>query len=445
MWISYPDCDQYGCSSSESEQILYEVTLFQDNSVHIASARAPGGSLAMLTNGIGEIIVRFGLSHISTIIPATAGCGMGDAPRPCSLMQVSGQNISSTVDSLSKFRSHSRPLVVRHLSKNSAQPWHMPFSMTWWNGFSPAWCGNGLLDAPEMILYSETCIVTNATERVCRRNITIPALEEAGELILVIEVKTDMFADWGSSITDIYIDGFRRGGNYLSDRYDRVCGEQKQIAEFAVLSEQAPRDVVVEIHFLHENFWTYVPGNSDEMVPYVPCYCSRCTRRVLDSLIIVKKRNPVEECDDANRADGDGCSALCLVEPGASCDGASREKGPSVCSGGSGEASCSNRCLVEVPQNRMNWGQDPRYLRCTLPLTWKEIHQARFSNCSLSYKTGGLGNLQDVEAFESWLCAHDHPCASNYPWDTYFCFVYDEMRQTFIPWGENAELHLVDT
>jgi len=438
-----------GCWSTESEQILYEVTLWSDNTIHIASARAPGGNLAMLTNGIGETIVRFGLSHISTIIPATAGCGMGDAPRSCSLLHVSGRNISSAVDSLGKFRSDSRPLVVRHLSK-SAYPWQMHFSMTWWNGFSPARCGNGLLDAPEMTLYAETCIVTNAFERVCRRNVTIPTIPaEAGEVILAIEVQADMFADWGSSITDIYIDSVRHGGNYLSGSYNRVCGEKKQIAEFAVLSEpgSAPRDVVVEIHFLHESFWTYVPGptSHDEIVPYVPCFCPSCTQRVLDSLIMVKMRNPVEECDDANQVNGDGCSDLCRVEPGASCDGASREKGPSVCSGGSGGASCSNRCLVEVPQHIMHWGEDPRYWHCTLPLTWKEIHQARFSDCSLSYKTGGLGDLLEVEAFESWLCAHDHPCASNYLWDTYFCFVYDEMRQTFIPWGENAELHLVDT
>ena len=68
--------------------------------------------------------------------------------------------------------------------------------------------------------------------------------------------------------------------------------------------------------------------------------------------------------------------------------------------------------------------------------------QARYTNCSL--KTGGLGDLLEIESFESWLCVRDHPCASNYASDSYFCFVYDERRSTFVPWGENAELHLVD-
>ena len=45
------------------------------------------------------------------------------------------------------------------------------------------------------------------------------------------------------------------------------------------------------------------------------------------------------------------------------------------------------------------------------------------------------------QGYETWVCVHDHPCATME--GDYFCFVYHEARNEFTPWGENKDLHLV--
>ena len=440
-YLSFP----YTVSSYAT--LMWEITFFEDNTLHVAMAR--GNDVvdfthSMLTDGNGNTIVRLGaLKNVSNILQPTPGCGVSQTPQPCSMLKVQSQNFSNTVSSTRKFRS-SQGFVVTHSSKATANPWRMPIDMVFWEGFPLAQCGNGVLDAPVLSLNSVNCQVTNSSQRVCRQNITLPVVsahDSNATMLVDIQVESDLFdALWQSSITDVYINGTRIGGNYLSGSNRLECGQFKQIVEYQVPSDisqdqsPGPRTIAIEIHFLH-NLGNYGGG--------VPCFCSGCNRMVLNAKINLKRQAALEECDDANRANGDGCSSNCLLEPGADCSGATIHSGPSVCSGGSEGEPCS-KCLVELPYEKMHWGQDQRYLSCSLPMKWGEILKARFTNCSVSFKTGGLGNLLVKESFESWLCLYDHPCASNYKHDPYFCFVYDEQMMRFVPWGENAELQLVN-
>ena len=437
----------YGVSGYEMKEILWEITFFEDNSIHVANARGlhDTTSIFMLTDGLGRTISRFGRqTQISSILPPTPGCGVSHASQPCSMLRVESQNFSGAVSSGKKFRS-SQDLVLVHASHGTLDPWRMPIEVAFWQGVSPARCGNGLLDSDVATVFTANCRVTNSSHGVCRQNVTVPDIPSDSPLTALIDirVKPDLFARYRDSyITDVYIDGIRVGGNYLSG-YVSMSGSSQckfmRILEYPLPSNvPGPRDVSVEILFQHD-YW--LRWYSDRGYP-LPCYCSPCQRTVLDSTISVKLKQPTEECDDANSVNGDGCSAHCMVEHGATCTGATRYSGPSVCSGGSGVGN-PGTCLVDVPYQKRNWGQDQRYLSCSFPLTWTQILKARFEDCTSSFKTGGLGSLMVEDAFESWICVPDHPCASNYPHDQYFCFVYDEQRKLFVPWGENAELGLV--
>jgi len=438
----------YGYYGSSLTTPIWEITFFEDNTLHVAIAR--GNDVvdithAMLTDGNGNTIVRLGRAiNVSNILQTTPGCGVAHTPQQCSMLKVESQNFSSTVSSTSKFRS-SQGFVVTHSSKTTANSWHMPIKMVFWQGFPLAQCGNGVLDSPVSFLNSAKCQVTDSSQSVCRQNITLPVVsahDSTAMMLLDIKVESDLFdAMSQSSITDVYINGNRIGGNYLSGYSNsRVCGQFKQIVEYQVPSDisqdrsPGPRTIAIEIRFQH-NWGNYGGG--------VPCFCSPCTSMVLNAKVNLKRVEAMEECDDANRANTDGCSSHCLVESGANCSGATSHSGPSVCSRGSGGEPCT-KCLVEIPYEKLHWGQDQRYLFCSLPMKWGEILKARFTNCSMSFKTGGLGNMLVKESFESWLCLQDHPCASNYPQDPYFCFVYDEQMMRFVPWGENAELQLIN-
>ena len=73
------------------------------------------------------------------------------------------------------------------------------------------------------------------------------------------------------------------------------------------------------------------------------------------------------------------------------------------------------------------------YAHCKQLLSWPELMQDN----KVSIKTGGLGSLLEVNAYESWLCVEDHACGD--PW---FCFVYHETMDVFTPWGTNSDLRL---
>ncbi|EKX37821.1 hypothetical protein GUITHDRAFT_144657 [Guillardia theta CCMP2712] len=48
----------------------------------------------------------------------------------------------------------------------------------------------------------------------------------------------------------------------------------------------------------------------------------------------------------------------------------------------------------------------------------------------------------EMSVYEVWVCLENHPCALH-PVDTYFCWVFNEMTQSWVPFGENVDLKLV--
>eukprot|EP00960_Hanusia_phi_P072657 767846-Hanusia_phi.AAC.2 len=80
------------------------------------------------------------------------------------------------------------------------------------------------------------------------------------------------------------------------------------------------------------------------------------------------------------------------------------------------------------------------YSRCKLVYTWSDLTLG-YKDQEIRFHTGGLGSLMSDE-YVSWVCMKDHYCASGA--DKYFCFVYNEINHSFVPWGKNEELQLVE-
>lgn len=90
-----------------------------------------------------------------------------------------------------------------------------------------------------------------------------------------------------------------------------------------------------------------------------------------------------------------------------------------------------------IPANReRNWGS--KYSECQLDATWEELamqeyvcSHPQFTGCEIRFKTGGLGVLGVQGAFQAWVCVKEHACAEA---DGWFCFVYGELDEAFLPW-----------
>jgi hypothetical protein len=94
------------------------------------------------------------------------------------------------------------------------------------------------------------------------------------------------------------------------------------------------------------------------------------------------------------------------------------------------------------PPRTSDWGNQ-EHAHCVQPYTWNELIQG-YKDCAMVYKTGGLGQLMEVDGYETWQCIRDHYCATD-PQDPWFCFVYHETNKVFTPWGHNSHLKLVNT
>jgi cysteine-rich repeat protein len=94
------------------------------------------------------------------------------------------------------------------------------------------------------------------------------------------------------------------------------------------------------------------------------------------------------------------------------------------------------------PPRTSDWGNQ-EHAHCVQPNTWDELIQG-YKDCAMVLKTGGLGQLMEVDGYETWQCIRDHYCATD-PQDPWFCFVYHETNEVFTPWGHNSHLKLVNT
>jgi hypothetical protein len=86
------------------------------------------------------------------------------------------------------------------------------------------------------------------------------------------------------------------------------------------------------------------------------------------------------------------------------------------------------------------------YITCNIRMSWQQIGQnlklqkeSKTRNPDLV--TGGLGRLMIPDKFEVWICSRHDLCAPG--GDDFMCYVFDEKRSIFVPWGKNSELQLV--
>ena len=109
----------------------------------------------------------------------------------------------------------------------------------------------------------------------------------------------------------------------------------------------------------------------------------------------------------------------------------------------SNNTTCVPNTSVEPESgSNSNWTGNfwEEYSNCTMPYSWFEIIEDEMNQ---KFMTGGLGQMMD-EDFESWVCVKNHSCAaaSSVHDDAYFCFIYHEGKETFVPWGANKDLQL---
>ena len=67
-----------------------------------------------------------------------------------------------------------------------------------------------------------------------------------------------------------------------------------------------------------------------------------------------------------------------------------------------------------------------------------------YTDHKVTYKTGDLGRVAYPDVFEAWVCIYGDPCATDLI-DGYFCYVYHEKEDKFVPWGPNTVLRLLPT
>ncbi|EKX50123.1 hypothetical protein GUITHDRAFT_103937 [Guillardia theta CCMP2712] len=79
------------------------------------------------------------------------------------------------------------------------------------------------------------------------------------------------------------------------------------------------------------------------------------------------------------------------------------------------------------------------YPHCQMQQTWDEIMEG-IRRGNQTHKSGGLGDLMILNKFEVWVCSLRDACAKH---NISFCYVFDEQKKMFVPWGLADELMLV--
>ena len=85
------------------------------------------------------------------------------------------------------------------------------------------------------------------------------------------------------------------------------------------------------------------------------------------------------------------------------------------------------------------WGQ-PQYRHCQPVFdSWTDMRMQRREG-SVVVKTGGLGDLMIDGEYETWTCVYDDACGLG--GDYFFCYVFQEQLQQFVPWDQHFNLRL---
>ena len=91
------------------------------------------------------------------------------------------------------------------------------------------------------------------------------------------------------------------------------------------------------------------------------------------------------------------------------------------------------------PGSIPSWNQ-AQYKHCQPVFnSWSDLRQ-QYKSGSLQARTGGLGNLLIVNEYESWVCVFDDICSLG--GDYYFCYVFQETGEKFVPWDQHFKLNL---
>ena len=106
-------------------------------------------------------------------------------------------------------------------------------------------------------------------------------------------------------------------------------------------------------------------------------------------------------------------------------------------------ASCQS--LLVPSELNYKW-ETQEYSHCHCDWTWKEMRErfkSHFYDEGPRYRTGALGKLMVPDKYEVWLCIEDHYCSDLSSSDSWFCWVFNEQTQHFVPWAPNSKLHLL--
>eukprot|EP00960_Hanusia_phi_P007827 223922-Hanusia_phi.AAC.4 len=442
-----------------SPNIIWEVTFFQDNTVRVSLGRLANlNGISMLSDGRGKIMLSlFFQPNTAELLQLRNLCVTKVQP-PCDRLDLISAGLSQVLPNEYKvFRG--RSLTLNFFSTVSNRLSAFPFQLSW-GGKSKPLCGNGLRDWTFRMLTSVNCTSTTMNQYMSTVNSGMgyyyyyyyytstckvplqPLINSTGPKYLLVDM--DSTSLYGSGfITNVTLNG--RGIPFTSPNVmTPMCGSKSSI----VLSE-IPPDVEASSYSLvinvsNPNCW----------------YCASAPMcYYINAEAFLAALDEMEQCDDGNQVDGDGCSSTCTIEPGATCGSTlsvgGLQAGPDVCHGRFTGAASLGGCsgwlawlqssgylmpTLNASSYPFLWGENPSFRNCSLPYSWEEIVVPALKNCSVQYKMGGLG-LEMTDQFQVWICVKNHPCALSAS-DPYFCFVYDELNQKFVPWGANSDLHL---
>ncbi|EKX36833.1 hypothetical protein GUITHDRAFT_116999 [Guillardia theta CCMP2712] len=432
--------------------IIWEVTFFDDNSIRTSIGRLTNsGGLSLLSDGRGGTTLLLPFREKSALkLTITDLCHVSQNS-PCDLLTVTSSEGSSIVprDRFQVFRSQS--ISLSFMSNVNNRTSAFPFNLSW--GFkSKPTCGNGLRDWTFVIQDKRECnaeptfIYDNmfygyyySPISSCSTTLRAPKTSLT-QLFLIVEM--DMVSFYSSTqILNVTLNGVSLPLSRPSASSYASCGSYQPVVKYKIPSSLSGPSYNISISTL-----------------YASCrYCSQTyspSCKVFYARAYLATVDEMEECDDGNQVSRDGCDSSCRIETGGNCSTSDTEdksfqQGPDVCMGdlsylGSRLSVCSSWMTINGSSSfPWLWGDNlpVGYKTCKLPYTWEEILVPRMKNCSLDFKTGGLGYLM-TSRFQSWFCVKHHPCA----WDAlnpFFCFVYDEDNRVFVPWGSNSELKLV--
>jgi hypothetical protein len=73
--------------------------------------------------------------------------------------------------------------------------------------------------------------------------------------------------------------------------------------------------------------------------------------------------------------------------------------------------------------------------------TWNELYEG-YKNQSITWYHGSLDLRKRTGLFEKYVCVKDDPCSTDLT-DSFFCYVWSILEESFLPWGPNTVLKLL--